>query len=60
MNTRNCEVCGADCRRKKVQSQEGKRVICLACGAKGYRFREGKLGVVAVRLIRMITTEVPA
>jgi hypothetical protein len=35
---RTCEICGADCTRKKVGSQNGKRVICIACHAQGWRF----------------------
>jgi len=35
---RPCAVCNADCRRKKVGSTYEKRVICLACHARGWRF----------------------
>lgn len=40
---RRCAVCGADCRRKKVWATCGKKVVCMACGPKGWSFdRDGK------------------
>ena len=48
---RQCEVCHADCRRKKVWSTRGKRVICMACGSKGWRFDDNGQ-VVAPEVLR--------
>ena len=43
---RTCEVCGADCRRKKVGASQGAQVICIACHAQSWRFLWGANQVV--------------